>query len=301
MTNKAAYYTEVRRPHNTHGQAYIPVTSQTSAASGPEPDTAEPHRSDLLNRLDPRVDATAAAHGHDGYTAYGNYEAGSGDVRHSHHGGRPPAMPPSAMAMQGRPTPGYTGQQKDAPDGTFDPHHSHHANALDARADNRNPDYRKDVRHGSDSAGHAHTGLGKELSSRAVGTFPGPVMPTPAAAPTPERGEARVANAGAGRHHTGGHNTYPRHPEVSTIARDPAYELRAHRELGMSATGHSHSGGRGPLGLRGHPNDHGYNAGAPASFGAAGYDEPHHGHSGHRATPAPSTPAMGSATATSLR
>ncbi|OAA56170.1 hypothetical protein SPI_07781 [Niveomyces insectorum RCEF 264] len=65
------------------GPASIPITQTT--ATGPAPNTAGPHRHDILNKLDPSVDSNLSNTGTAGVGA-GAGMAGGGAYNNTHHG-----------------------------------------------------------------------------------------------------------------------------------------------------------------------------------------------------------------------
>lgn len=101
------------------------VDSKMVALPGPAPTTAGPHHSDTLNKLDPRVDSDM-----DGSRTFGHPVVGS----HRQQGGTMAAT--STVAA-----PGTTATGRGAPERTYGPHKSRLANALDPRV-NSDADHR---------------------------------------------------------------------------------------------------------------------------------------------------------------
>lgn len=186
-----------------------------SAATGPAPNTAGPHNSDMLNKLDPRVDHNmdrAAFHqqnegqqgpmhagpGHDDYGSYDNYTATGRDHQFGHsaagaagpvpprgHGHNAPLAPQSAAAPSSVVPPGGVGNYhadnnlpSKVPEGTYGPHKSRMANVLDPRVDSTNPDWQRDSRPANNGMGA--TGPHAAGGMAAAETAHGGAVPPPA-------------------------------------------------------------------------------------------------------------------------
>ncbi|KAK3317614.1 hypothetical protein B0T19DRAFT_295057 [Cercophora scortea] len=184
--------------HNVNAMHQGPTFGET-AASGPAPTTAGPHRHDIINKLDPTVDST---HDHqpvqtqaapDGtYGPHSSRLANALDPRvdSKHPGGGQAGYPaqtgaggygaaPGAQARvadygtggaygAGAPTMhGANRQGANVPEGTYGPHHSRAANALDPKVDS---DLDRGVGVGRTTAGHHGIGgVGNTHQAQAYG------------------------------------------------------------------------------------------------------------------------------------
>ncbi|CAK7199908.1 hypothetical protein SEUCBS139899_002595 [Sporothrix eucalyptigena] len=154
------HFTGGTHHHNHAGvnpATHIPATQ--TAATGPAPNTAGPHRHDILNRLDPKVDSdlskTAEAHnnsmlnpgagytGHTSHTGAGHHVnpamaagvgavGGAGMAHHHNHHGKNATGAAVPMTAAG----GMTAASGPAPN-TAGPHKSDLANRLDPTVDSR--------------------------------------------------------------------------------------------------------------------------------------------------------------------
>ncbi|PHH64274.1 hypothetical protein CDD81_4758 [Ophiocordyceps australis] len=154
------------------GANVAPMQPHGGRAQGGSMGVAEgtygPHASRTGNALDPRVDSDADGRARAGYgrgpAGYEGGQAGYGRGPAGYEGGQTgyrgaqagyqgaPAGYGSHAAYQGGHTGGYTGYD-DPNKGTFGPHASRSANALDPRVDSHHHDAR--ARHGYESAPHA--------------------------------------------------------------------------------------------------------------------------------------------------
>jgi hypothetical protein len=137
-----------------HGANMGSGTFGESPASGPAPTTSGHHKHDILNKLDPRVDSTqdrrpvASMMGGDNNVPAGTYGPHSSrianaldprvdsDMDHRGTTGTGPTMHGGATAgrQQGGGMLG-SGNTQGAPEGSYGPHSSRIANALDPRVD----------------------------------------------------------------------------------------------------------------------------------------------------------------------
>jgi hypothetical protein len=92
----------------THSDNYMHGSSHkqgTHLGDGPAPHTAGPHRSDVMNKADPRIDSDRD----------GSRNVGMNQNTYQHHG--------------------ISGTGPSAPEGTYGPHSTRVANAMDPRVD----------------------------------------------------------------------------------------------------------------------------------------------------------------------
>ncbi|KAK3939370.1 hypothetical protein QBC46DRAFT_388063 [Diplogelasinospora grovesii] len=211
------------------------VSHGQSPASGPAPTTAGPHRHDVLNKLDPRVDSTAdhvpagaAGHRH-GLGAGAGAGAGAGTAMHGANVGYRGTGPTATTgAMVGG----------NAPEGTYGPHSSRVANALDPRVDS--------------DADH--------MTSAGRTTAPGMTA-----------GAGTVAGTGAPA------GTYGPHSSRIANVLDPRVDSSTGATTQNNAVGAGPGYNNGTVGHHGHHHGAGTAAaGAAAGYGAAHHHD-HHG------------------------
>lgn len=232
--------------HTAQGGGGGGMTYGQSAASGPAPTTAGRHKHDILNKLDPRVDST---HDRDpmAQTAssipegtYGPHSsrlanaldprvdsdldstrAGAGLGAGGGMGGHAPAPPALGGYTGGAAGFGASGGGGggSVPEGTYGPHSSRVANALDPRVDS---DRDRHVGPGATHAPGAGVGAGVGAGGMAAGT-------------------SSTTTAGAGVHHTAG-------PHKSDLLNklDPRVDSKT-----GAWKGHGHGHGQGGVGGQG--------------------------------------------------
>jgi hypothetical protein len=176
-------------------------SGQANAANanlpGPAPFTAGPHRHDILNKLDPTVDSgtggmqvLTGAH-HNAAMAGGVPAGGALGGNNPYHGANAvdPTLP-NAGNYYTRGTnvvPGHNAVPRNAPEGTYGPHTSRLANAVDPRVDS-DADHRRRVGlgTGAGSGAAARNGAGVGAGAgMATGGNAKPIFPPGVGGPAP--------------------------------------------------------------------------------------------------------------------
>ncbi|KAK4132645.1 hypothetical protein BT67DRAFT_424893 [Trichocladium antarcticum] len=192
-------------PADPSQPAHQPKTYGQSPASGPAPKTAGPHKHDILNKLDPRIDST--------------------------HDREPAAAAAAAAAAAPSTQPPSTGHT--IPEGTYGPHSSRAANALDPRVDS---DLDRSRHTGTGTATGTGTGTGAGVPGMAI-----PAAAVPAA--TYGRHGTRAANVLDPHVDSGMDNQRAQHSSRGALETGAAGGAAGAAGMGMSAG--SGSGGAG--------------------------------------------------------
>jgi len=184
------YTTAATSHHHGHGHG---TAAAATNLPGPAPTTAGPHRYDILNKLDPSVDARGAGqtvpggatHHQQPVAHHPQPVAGMGGPASTtsgpHHSSLLNKLDPNVDSRTGAVKPTQAGPlpvqggghhhaagrvpaQPEVPEGTYGPHKSRIANALDPRVDS-------DADRGRTGGLHSHAGAGAPTGGAPQGTY----------------------------------------------------------------------------------------------------------------------------------